>query len=188
MVGHGMVPEEDSRTAHHGAYCSVKTSVVKQNSRLPGQGPWYTLRLQIVRGIGVRGLYHGKGGERMCFSPCFMQATRGAFVQRRLWRCRTCGSQAFQVIDCCRHPDYAPVTTAPVLTALKHWLKRLRAHLPRPQLPHRRPVRRVSPEGLDAWETRPLVIGELGRTRRPAVGDTNDAAARATPEMIAAGR
>jgi hypothetical protein len=102
----------------------------------------------------------------MCFSPCFVHATQTAFVQRRLLQCRTCGSQAFHVLDCCRNPDYVRVPTSPLCERLKTWLGAVQAMVrvglfrPRP-----RPEAPVSPEALDAWEARPLVINTAGDRR-----------------------
>jgi hypothetical protein len=110
----------------------------------------------------------GKAVSPMCFSPCFVHATQNAFVQRQLLQCRTCGSQAFHVVDCCRNPDYVRVPTSPVCERLKAWLGGVQAKLRAWLLPpHPRPAEPVSPEALDAWEARPLVISNARDTRAP---------------------
>jgi hypothetical protein len=107
----------------------------------------------------------GKAVGTMCFSPCFMHVTREALVQRQLLQCRTCGSQAFHVLDCCRNPDYARVPTSPLGERLKAWLKvvqaRMRGSL---LLTRQRPTAPVSPAALDAWETRPLILSNAEDT------------------------
>jgi len=123
----------------------------------------------------------------MCFSPCFVQATRGAFVQRRLLQCRTCGSQAFHVIDCCRNPDYAPVATTQLAARLKGWLTRVRTLLRRPLLPRHQPVYRASPEELDTWETRPLATIEVSHAHQAASDDAEESA-ETMQQTIAASR
>ena len=107
----------------------------------------------------------------MCYSAYFIQATRGTFVQRQLLQCRTCGSQAFHVLDCCRNPDYARVPTSPLGERLKAWLEavqaRMRASL---FLTRQRPAEPVSPAVLDAWEARPLTLSNAEDT--PALRET----------------
>jgi hypothetical protein len=95
----------------------------------------------------------------MCYSAYFVHTTRETFRQQQLLQCRTCGSQAFHVLDCCRNPDYARVPTSPWGERLKAWLEatlaRVRASL---FLPRRRPAEPVPPADLDAWEVRPLTL------------------------------
>jgi hypothetical protein len=101
----------------------------------------------------------------MCYSSCFVHAAQRALVQRQLLQCRTCGSQAFHVLDCCRNPDYARVPTSPFSEKLKGWLgavqARLQAALSRL---HRRPAESTSPAALDAWEARSLILGNAEST------------------------
>jgi hypothetical protein len=110
----------------------------------------------------------------MCYSAYFIQTTREPFVQRQLLQCRTCGSQAFHMLDCCRNPDYARVPTSPLGERLKAWLKavqvRLRASL---FLTRQRPAEPVSPADPDAWEERPLTLRntEHVRTSRETGGN-----------------
>jgi hypothetical protein len=102
----------------------------------------------------------------MCFSPCFMHVTREALVQRQLLQCRTCGSQAFQVLACCRNPDYARVPTSPLGERLKAWLGATQAKMRATLFPPRqRPAELVSPATLDAWEARPLTLSDTEDTR-----------------------
>lgn len=102
----------------------------------------------------------------MCFSPCFMHVTREALVQRQLLQCRTCGSQAFHVLDCCRNPDYARVPTSPLGERLKAWLEAVQARMRAALFPPRqRPEEPVSPAVLDAWEARPLTLSNAEDTR-----------------------
>jgi hypothetical protein len=112
----------------------------------------------------------------MCYSPCIMHVTRQAFVERQLLQCRTCGSQAFHVIDCCRNPDYVRVPTSPLGGRLKNWLggmqAMVRAWLFQRQQPATEPV---SSAALDAWEARPLTLSEAEGTR--ALQDTGPDAA-----------
>jgi hypothetical protein len=97
----------------------------------------------------------------MCFSPCFIAATQHAFTQRRLLQCRTCGSQAFHILDCCRNPDYVPLRASHISGSIENWMARVRALVqawwPRSR---RYPVQPAPMEALDLWETRPLVTGE----------------------------
>ena len=102
----------------------------------------------------------------MCFSPCFMHVTREALVQRQLLQCRTCGSQAFHIIDCCRNPDYARVPTSPLGERLKAWLEAMKARMRASLfLTRQRPAEPVSPAALDAWEVRPLTFSNAEDTR-----------------------
>jgi hypothetical protein len=116
----------------------------------------------------------------MCYSSCFVHTTQRAFVQRQLLQCRTCGSQAFHVLDCCRNPDYARVPTSPLGEKLKGWLgavqARLQASLFRPR---QRPAEPTSPAALDAWEARPLILGNAEST--PGLRET--CAAKAVEEV-----
>jgi hypothetical protein len=93
----------------------------------------------------------------MCLSPYFMHTARGAFVQRQLLQCRTCGSHAFHILDCCRNPDYVRVPTSPLGEKLKAWLGEVRVTV-RAWLFQPRLAAPMSPEALDAWEARPLII------------------------------
>jgi hypothetical protein len=99
----------------------------------------------------------------MCVSPYFMQTTQGVFVQRQLLQCRTCGSQAFHILDCCRNPDYVRVPTSPLGEKLKAWLGAARVTVRAWRFRTRqRPAASMSPAALDAWEARPLIIGNSG--------------------------
>jgi hypothetical protein len=99
----------------------------------------------------------------MCFSPCVVHVTREALVQRQLLQCRTCGSQAFHILDCCRDPDYGRVPTPPLGERLKAWLGAVRTRMRASALPPRlRPAQPVSPAALDAWEARPLTLRDTG--------------------------
>jgi hypothetical protein len=108
----------------------------------------------------------GKAVIAMCYSAYFIQATRETFVQRQLLQCRTCGSQAFHVLDCCRNPDYARVPTSPLGERLKAWLEAVPARM-RASLfwTLRRPAEPASPAALDAWEARPLTLSNAEDTR-----------------------
>ncbi|MGH8070549.1 MAG: hypothetical protein ACRERE_35980 [Candidatus Entotheonellia bacterium] len=110
----------------------------------------------------------GKAVNTMCFSPCIVHATREAFVQRQLLQCQTCGSQAFHVLDCCRHPNYVRVSTSQLGKRLKAWLGGMqgmaRAWLFQPRQRHAQPV---SSEAFDAWEARPIVISTSGDVQAP---------------------
>jgi hypothetical protein len=110
--------------------------------------------------------HSGKAVIAMCYSAYFIQATRETFVQRQLLQCRTCGSQAFHVLDCCRNPDYARVPISPLGERLKAWLEavptRMRAALFRTR---RRPAESGSLSALDAWEARPLTLSNTEDTR-----------------------
>ena len=108
----------------------------------------------------------GKAVIPMCFSAGFMHTTREAFVQRQLLQCRTCGSQAFHVLDCCRNPDYVRVPTSHLGERLRRWLGSVKAMVQaRLSQPLQRPEQPLSPQALDAWETRPLGIVNPGLTR-----------------------
>jgi hypothetical protein len=108
----------------------------------------------------------------MCLSPGFMHATQRAFVQQQLLQCRTCGSHAFHVLDCCRNPDYVRVPTSPLGEKLKAWLGAVQPWLFQPR---QRPAEAVSPEALDAWETRPLIINNSGDMPVPLEDGTDRA-------------
>jgi hypothetical protein len=113
----------------------------------------------------VNDQHSGKAVMPMCFSAGFTHAAREAFVQRQLLQCRTCGSRAFHVLDCCRSPDYVRVPTWHLGERLRHWLGRVKttvqAWLPGPP---QRPEQPLSPEALDAWEARPLGVIDAGPT------------------------
>jgi hypothetical protein len=95
----------------------------------------------------------------MCLSPYFMHVTRESVVQRQLLQCRTCGSQAFHVLDCCRNPDYARVPTSPLGERLKVWLEAVQAGMRRAvSLTRQRRAAPASTATLDAWEARPLTL------------------------------
>jgi hypothetical protein len=113
----------------------------------------------------------------MCFSPCFIAATQQAFTHKRLLQCRTCGSQAFHILDCCRNPDYVPVRTSPVSERFENWMARVGA-LVRAWWPESRraPVQPTSTEALDLWEARPLVTIDVEHTESSPAFATADAA------------
>jgi hypothetical protein len=125
----------------------------------------------------------------MCHSPYFMQTTQGAFVQRQLLQCRTCGSQAFHILDCCRNPDYVRVPTSPLGEKLKVWLGAVqvtvRGWLFRTR---QRPAAPMSPEVLDAWEARPLIIGNAGAMPTLREAGTDKVVEGVEREMVAAHR
>jgi hypothetical protein len=125
----------------------------------------------------------------MCYSPCLMHTTRTAFVQRQLLQCRTCGSQAFHVLDCCRNPDYVRVPTSPLGERLKAWLGGISA-LVQTQLFRQRacPEPPASPEGLDAWESRPIIIKSAGDARAPRVTGIDKVAEEIEDEMASVPR
>ena len=110
----------------------------------------------------------------MCYSAYFIQTTRETFVQRQLLQCRTCGSQAFHILDCCRNPDYARVPTSPLGERLQTWLQavqtRIRASL---FLTRQRPAEPVSTADLDAWEVRPLTLRNTENVRALRETDAN---------------
>jgi hypothetical protein len=119
----------------------------------------------------------------MCFSPCVVHVTREPLVQRQLLQCRTCGSQAFHVLDCCRDPDYARVPTSPLGERLKAWLGAVRSRMRASLLPpRRRPAQPASPAALDAWEARPLTLGNAEDTR--ALRDTGVDKAMEEVELV----
>ena len=112
----------------------------------------------------------------MCFSPGFVHVAREAFVQRQLLQCQTCGSQAFHVLDCCRHPHYVKVPTSHLAEQLKAWLGEVqdmvwawlfqrRQHRDQP----------VFPETLDSWETRPITLSTFGDRQAPGQTSLDDA-------------
>jgi hypothetical protein len=123
----------------------------------------------------------GKAVSPMCFSPCFVHATQGAFVRRQLLQCRTCGSQAFHVLDCCRNPDYVRVPTSRLGERLKSWLGGVHAAMQAWLFRARqRPERPLSPEALDAWEARPLVVSDLQTPREAGVDRATEGVERET--------
>jgi hypothetical protein len=104
----------------------------------------------------------------MCLYPGFVHATQGVFVQRQLLQCRTCGSQTFHVLDCCRNPDYVQVPSSHLGERLKAWLGGMQATVQAWLFqPHRRRERSASPEVLDAWEARRIVINNSGSRQVP---------------------
>jgi hypothetical protein len=110
--------------------------------------------------------YQEKAVSTMCYSPCFIQATRAAFAPQQLLQCRTCGSQAFHVLDCCRNPDYVRVPTSQFVHRLTHWLSRVKTSVYAWRSQRRQGLDRpASPQALDAWETRPVIVVNPGRTR-----------------------
>ena len=127
----------------------------------------------------------GKAVSPMCYSPCFIPAIRGAFVERQLLQCRTCGSQAFHILDCCRNPDYVRVPTSPLGERLKAWLGIVRAWLVRPQ---QRPAQPASPAALDAWEVRPLRLSSAEHIGAPREAGTAKAVEEVEHEMASAHR
>jgi hypothetical protein len=130
---------------------------------------WYLrYAMGTVNSIEARRSYQhaGKAVITMCYSAYFIQATRGTCVQRQLLQCRTCGSQAFHVLDCCRNPDYARVPTSLLGERLKAWLEAVQARMRAALFPPRqRPAEPVSPAVLDAWEARPLTLSNAEDTR-----------------------
>ena len=123
----------------------------------------------------------------MCFSPCLIAATQRALTQQRLLRCRTCGSQAFHILDCCCNPDYVPVRVSRISERMEHCMARVKTLLQAwwPQS-RRSPVQPAPTEVLDLWETRPLVTGEY---TRPSPDLASADAAESDPcEMSAARR
>jgi hypothetical protein len=131
---------------------------------------WWYLRYTAgtAHSVAAKGSpqHAGKAVHVMCYSAYFIPTTRETFVQRQLLQCRTCGSQAFHVLDCCRNPDYARVPTSPLGERLKTWLEavqaRIRASL---FLTRQRPAEPVSPADLDAWEVRPLTLRNTENVR-----------------------
>jgi hypothetical protein len=119
----------------------------------------------------------------MCNSPYFMHVTREALVQRQLLQCRTCGSRAFHVLDCCRDPDYARIPGSPLGGRLKAWLgavqARMRALL---VLTRQRADEPLSPGTLDAWEARPLTLSNADDT--PAWEDASTNRANKSEEEV----
>jgi hypothetical protein len=112
----------------------------------------------------------------MCYSPCIMHVTRQAFVERQLLQCRTCGSQAFHIIDCCRNPDYVRVPTSPLGGRLKAWLGGMQAMIRGWLFQRQQPATEPVPSAaLDTWEARPLILNEAEDTR--ALQDTGPDAA-----------
>jgi hypothetical protein len=126
----------------------------------------------------------------MCFSPCFVYATREALVQQRLLQCQTCGSQAFHVLDCCRHPDYVKVSTSSLGKWLKTWLGGVRSTVRAWsfQRRQRRDQPLSPPETLDSWETRPLSISRFGDLYAPRETGPDKAAEEVEHETVPAQR
>jgi hypothetical protein len=125
----------------------------------------------------------------MCYSPCFIQATRAAFAQQQLLQCRSCGSQAFHILDCCRNPDYVRVPTSHLWTRLKHWLGSMKSigQSWRPR-PPQRIERTASLESPDIWETRPIVVVNPGNTQAPQDFSAREAAGQPEHEEVAVHR
>jgi hypothetical protein len=95
----------------------------------------------------------------MCYSPYFIQATRAAFAPQQLLQCRTCGSQAFHVLDCCRNPDYVRVPTSQFAHRLTQWLDRVKVSVLAWRSQRRRRFDQPpSPQELDAWESRSISV------------------------------
>jgi hypothetical protein len=90
-------------------------------------------------------------------------------------------------MDCCHSPDYVPVVTSQVMSTLKRWLNSLRSCVRLPPLPRRQLIRRLSPEKLDAWETRPLLTMEIGRTQQLEGSGEGGTAEPAMQETISTG-
>lgn len=127
----------------------------------------------------------GKAVITMCYSAYFVPATRETCVQRPLLQCRTCGSQAFSILDCCRNPDYVRVPTSPLGQRLKAWLNavqaRTRALL---SLTRGRPAEPVSLADLDAWEVRPLAFSTAENRRALPEAGANKAVEEAEQEAL----
>jgi hypothetical protein len=108
----------------------------------------------------------------MCYSLYVRHVTRQASVQRQLLQCRTCGSHAFHVLDCCRNPDYIRFPTSLLGKRLNAWLEGVQAMV-RMWLCRRQqlPTAPVSSATLDAWEARPLIFSDAeGRRARQETG------------------
>jgi hypothetical protein len=56
------------------------------------------------------------------------------------------------------------------------------------QRPQHQAAQQASPEQLDVWESRPLLILEAECARRSSVGETNGAAEPEMQETVSAGR
>ena len=129
----------------------------------------------------------GKAVSPMCLSPYFMHVTRESVVQRQLLQCRTCGSQAFHVLDCCRNPDYARVPTSPLGERLKVWLGALQARMRiSPFQTHQRRAASASTATLDAWEARPLTLRNAEDIRALWETDTDKAAPEVEHKTLSA--
>jgi hypothetical protein len=129
----------------------------------------------------------GKAVSPMCLSPYFMHVTREAVVRRQLLQCRTCGSQAFHVLDCCRNPDYARVPTSPLGERLKVWLEAVQARMRRSLVLTRQ--RRSAPAStatLNAWEARPLILSNAKDRRALWETDTDKAVEEVEHEALSA--
>jgi hypothetical protein len=121
----------------------------------------------------------------MCLSPYFMHVTREAVVQRQLLQCRTCGSQAFHVLDCCRNPDYTRVPTSPLGERLKVWLEAAQARMRRSLfLTRQRLAALASTATLDAWEARPLTLSNAEDIRALRETDTDEAVEEVEHETL----
>jgi hypothetical protein len=121
----------------------------------------------------------------VCYSAYFIQTTRETFVQRQLLQCRTCGSQAFHVLDCCRNPDYARVRTSLLGERLRAWLEAVQARVRASLFPTRqRPVKPVSPADLDAWEVRPLSLRNTENACAVREADANRGAEEAEHQTL----
>src|SRR5829696_6036271 len=104
----------------------------------------------------------------MCYSPCFFHATQTTFAKPRLLQCRTCGSRAFHILDCCRNPDYTPVTTLHVGQGFRQQWGRVKAMVRRRWPQRRQRVEQTrSLEALDAWERRAITVVSPANTLAP---------------------
>jgi hypothetical protein len=125
----------------------------------------------------------GKAVGTMCFSPCFVHMTREALVQRQLRQCRTCGAQAFHILDCCCNPDYGRIPASPLGGRLKAWLGAVQARMRAALLLRRqRADEPLSPGTLEAWEAQPLTHCHAEHT--PAWWETSANMAGKTEEEV----
>jgi hypothetical protein len=123
----------------------------------------------------------------MCLSPYFMHVTRESVVQRQLLQCRTCGAQAFHVLDCCRNPDYARVPTSPLGERLKGWLGAVQAGMRSAlSLTRQRRAAPASAATLDAWEARPLTLRSAEDIRALSETGTDKAVEEAEHKALSA--
>ena len=131
----------------------------------------------------------GKVVNAMCFSPGFVHVAGEAFIRRQLLQCKTCGSQAFHVLDCCRHPYYVKVPTSHLAGQVKAWLGEVQDRL-RVWLLQRRQYRNqpVFPEPLDAWEARPITLSTCGDLQTPRQTDLDEAVEEVDHEPLTAHR
>jgi hypothetical protein len=108
-------------------------------------------------------------------------------VQRQLLQCQNCGSQAFHVLDCCRHPNYVRVSTSQLGKRLRTWLGGLqgmaRAWLCQPRQRHEQPG---SSEALDAWEARPITVSTPEDVQAPRQTNADKAMEEAEYETVSA--